>query len=179
MGRRFLLDQNFPPPPVVPSDIDATVDYVPLIDFDARLAEKQTPDWLIILSAAAAGGFDGLVTRDAAQLEQAEEILAAMRTDLSIVTWRKQIDDPIEIWGHLIAYMPHIQRRIDQDGPRLFVLPKPSLQKQNVLKASGELGRLASEQKRSMPEVRDEALSFMVEELEQRGRTDLVDLLAG
>jgi hypothetical protein len=50
-------------------------------------------------------------------------VLAALRTDFSIVTWREQIDDPIEIWGHLIASMPNIRRRIDQDGPRLFVLP--------------------------------------------------------
>lgn len=81
--RRFLLDQNFPPPPVVPSMADATVDYVPLIEFDPALAERQTPDWLIILTAANAGQFDGLVTRDAAQLDQAEEMLAVMRSALA------------------------------------------------------------------------------------------------
>ena len=177
MARRFLLDQNFPPPPVTPSEIDATVDYVPLIDFDSRLAEKQTPDWLIILTAAASGDFDGMVTRDAAQLDQAEEMLAVMRTELAIVTWRKQIDDPVEIWGHLIAYMSHIQRRMDQDGPRLFVLPAPNLQRSNVRKASGELGRLASEQQRSTAQVRHEAVTYMRDELRRRDMSELLYLL--
>lgn len=157
--------------------VDATVDYVPLIDFDPALAERQTPDWLIILRAADSREFDGLVTRDAAQLDQAEEMLAVMRTELSVITWRKKVDDPVEIWGHLIAYMPHIQRRIDREGARLFVLPRPGLQASNVLKASGELGRLATEQGRATAEVRQEALASMREELEARGLQRFLALL--
>jgi hypothetical protein len=86
----------------------------------------STPDWLIYLAAQHSGDFDGLVTRDLAQIVQAEELVAIARTTMSMVTWRKPIEDPVTEWGQLLAYMPKVRQRIDERGPAIFILPRSS-----------------------------------------------------
>lgn len=104
---RILLDQGFPKPTrFVIAELDQSVVVAHLSDFAPELAERSTPDWFIYC-AAAEGGFDGLVVRDRSQLDQLAEmyVLSRLRT-LSIVTWRKGIDDPVREWGQLLAYLP-------------------------------------------------------------------------
>lgn len=96
---RLLLDEGFPSPPEFrPETVDATVEVVPLRQFDASLAGSSTPDWYIYLRAQEAG-FDALVTRDWHQSEQIEELWTLSRTDLSVVTWRRPIEDPVRRVG--------------------------------------------------------------------------------
>ncbi len=174
---RFLLDQNFPNPPFKPSMVDGRVEYVHVSLHDASLTEGQTPDWLIYLRAEE-DTFTGVVTRDASQLEQPEELVALMRTDVSVVTWKDPIEDPIQEWGQMLAYMPEVLKRLDQVGPSIFFLPKPQLRRgRNIVKASERLGEYASAQRRSQQELRHEAYKIINAELEERGLERLKTLL--
>lgn len=176
---RFLLDQNFPNPPFDPSMVDQRVEYVHVSRRDSSLTEGQTPDWLIYLRAEE-DAFTGVVTRDASQLEQPEELVALIRTDVSVVTWKDPIEDPVQEWGQMLAYMPEVLKRLDELGPSIFYLPKPQLARgRNVTKASARLGEYAAAQQRSQQELRHEAFTIMNAELEERGLDRLKDLLHG
>lgn len=102
--------------------------------------------------------------------QQVEELWALSRTDLSVVTWRRPIEDPVREWGQLLAYLPEIRRMIAEHGPSIVFLPSPRLGKQNVEKATGMLGQLAGELGISTQEVRDQARQIVHEELGARGQ---------
>jgi hypothetical protein len=176
VARRFLLDQNFPSPITDMSLIDAMVKYVPVEKFDASLTRKRTPDWVIYLRAAE-DGFAGVVTRDANQLEQAEEMVVLANSELSVVTWQRPVEDPLQEWGQLIAYMPLVVRRLDGGNKGIFLLPRPSLGKDNIRSPRDLLGEMASKQGRSYPEVRAEALTNITAQLHHRGLARLLPLL--
>lgn len=172
---RFLLDENFPTPRFDPADVDQSVEYIGLHQFDPDLT--STPDWLIYLRAAEAG-FTGLVTRDISQLQQPEELLALMRTDLIIVTWRRPIEDALQEWGQMIAYMPEVLERLEREAkPAIFLLPKPQISVRNIERASSYMGKFAKAQKRSQQQIRDEAEGFMVDELRTQGLERLIPIL--
>jgi hypothetical protein len=174
VAKRFLLDQNFPRPVVEVDQLDATIEYVGLDKFDPSLTMRGTPDWLIYLRAVEDGTFDGVVTRDASQLENTEELVVLIDTELSVVTWKTAVEDPITEWGQLLAYMPLVVKRMDlQSG--IFYLPKPSLGRDNASNARAELGKLAASLKRSFPELRSEARRTIKSELTRRGLTRLMD----
>lgn len=176
MARRFLLDQGFPKPVVEVHELDESVAYEHLSDFAPELSKVSTPDWLIYL-AAAAGGFDGVVTRDQSQIEQREELVVLDRSNLSVVTWRKGLDDPVTEWGLLVAYMPLILKYIDREGPAIFLLPKPNLDPRNVLKRRQAAYELARSLDVSFPEMRSAALALMRDELHRRNKPELLPLL--
>lgn len=166
---RLLLDEGFPSPPGFrPETVDATVEVVALREFDAALTGSATPDWYLYLRAHEAD-FDALVTRDWHQSEQIEELWTLSRTDLSVVTWRRPIEDPVREWGQLLAYLPEIRRMIGEHGPSIVFLPSPRLGKQNVEKATGMLGQLARDLGISTQEVRDQARQIVHEDLDSRG----------
>ena len=48
---------------------------------------------------------------------------ALTRTSLSIVTWRRSIEDPVREWGQLLAYLPEIRRMLAEHGPSVVFLP--------------------------------------------------------
>jgi hypothetical protein len=98
--RRWLLDQNFPRPRFAADQLDRTVEYVHLYDFNRAFSNTSTPDWVLHL-AAEDSGFEGVVTTDPSQLGQDEEAVALTATRLSVVTWRTRIDDPVVLWGSL------------------------------------------------------------------------------
>lgn len=177
MALKFLLDQNFPQPVADVSSVDATVEYVALRAFDAALTERGTPDWLIYLRAAESGEFDGIVTRDRSQLDDAEELVVLNDTDLSVVTWQPPVEDPIKEWDQLLASMPLIRRHLEKERPVVVFLPKPALRKDNVTKPHALLGRVASAEGRSLLEMRAEAREFIREELTSRGLDGLGGLL--
>lgn len=166
---RLLLDEGFPSPPGFRAEtVDATVEVVALREFDAGLTGSATPDWYLYLRAHEEG-FDALVTRDWHQSEQIEELWTLLRTDLSVVTWRRPIQDPVREWGQLLAYLPEIRRMIGEHGPSIVFLPSPRLDMKSVEKATGMLGQLERDLGISTQEVRDKARRIVQEELDSRG----------
>lgn len=176
MQFRFLLDQNFPKPVFDIHGLDVRVEYVHLHDFDPRLASDTTPDWMIYLVAQAAG-FSGVVTRDRSQLDQDEELVALTCTTLSLVTWRKSIEDAIAEWGQLLAYMPLVVRWISREGPSIFLLPEPRIAASNVESADATARKRAADLRTSYPELRSKALTHMNSYLARRRLPQLQTLL--
>jgi hypothetical protein len=172
---RLLLDEGFPSPPGFrPESVDATVEVVTLRELDRGLAGSSTPDWYLYLRANE-DEFDALVTRDWHQSEQIEELWALSRTTLSVVTWRRPIEDPVREWGQLLAYLPEIRRMIEENGPSIIFLPSPRLDRKNLAKATGMIGQLASDLGLSAQEVRDQARRIIEEELLARGEGERFD----
>ena len=169
---RLLLDEGFPSPPGFrPESVDATVEVVALREFDSTLTGAGTPDWYLYLRADEAG-FDALVTRDWHQSRQPEELFALTKTDLSVVTWRRSIEDPIREWGQLLAYLPEIRRMIDANGPSIVFLPSPRLDGNSIEKASDLMGKLASELAVSRKQLRNDARGVIEDELTERDEVD-------
>lgn len=169
---RLLLDEGFPSPPGFDAGmIDASVEVTALREFDHELVGVHTPDWYLYLRANEAG-FDALVTRDWHQSEQPEELWALTRTSLSIVTWRRSIEDPVREWGQLFAYLPEVRRMLAEHGPSVVFLPSPRLDKSSIRKASAELGKLASALGISNNQLRGQARLTIREELEGRNELD-------
>lgn len=181
---KFLLDQNFPGPVVEVAAVDRTITYEPLTRFDASLTKRQTPDWVIYLTAARSGRFDGMVTRDRSQLDQIEELVALADTGLSVVTWQKPVEDSIQEWGQLLAYMPLVTRRLGalehEQGHfagHAFFLPRPALGASNVFTIEDALGQEASRQGRAIQDLKAQARREMREELRRRHLSRLDDQL--
>lgn len=180
---RLLLDQGFPKPSgFTMQSVDRTTEVIHLSDFDSSLSEQSTPDWALYCIAAEAG-FDALVTRDAAQLEQSTEMYALSRLGgFSVVTWRIPIEDPVREWGQLLAYLPALKRRICSTGwgGGAIRLPAPRLSAENEWRPRDQLGRRASDLGVSQSEVRSSARRDVRRWCEERygdaGRFD--DLLA-
>lgn len=157
MTLRLLLDQNFPRPPGFDlRTVDSTVEAVHVYDHDRGLTEAGTPDWLIYLRAAQ-DGFDALVTRDWHQREQPEELWVLSNLRITVVSWRKPFNDPVAEWGHLLAYLPRLKRRIERRQPRILLLPPPQLGPGNEVNPREALGEYASQQARAVQDVREEA----------------------
>jgi len=141
---------------------------VHLHNFDASFSNTSTPDWLLHLAAQHAG-MEGVVSTDPSQLEQDEEAVALTATRLSLVTWTRRIDDPVQLWGSLIAFMPEVLRRIDRNGPCLVTLPVPRINSDRIEPTAGIGGRIASGRGTSPSELRAAVLPDMKEELADRG----------
>ena len=107
---------------------------------------------------AAKSGFDALVVRDRSQLDQMTEMYVLSRLPtLTVVTWRKVIDDPVREWGQLLAYLPQIKRSCQEKGGRAIVLPAPTLTSKSYFKPSTTLGNESRKQGVSNRQVRDDA----------------------
>jgi hypothetical protein len=159
------------------SRLDATVEVMSLHAFDVSLTTGKTPDWLIYLRAKEAG-FDAVVTRDRSQLDDPEEVVALVQSGMNVITWRHRIEDPIQEWGHLLAYMGLIRKRLEgEPRSQIIQLPRPSLGGEQVAKSRRRLNELASARRMSFPELRSEAVAVMKDELEARGHGSLVALL--
>lgn len=106
-----------------------------------------------------------------------ETMFAVTRTQLSVITWREGVEDPVVEWGQLLAYMPLILKRIASNGHRIFILPKPTLQAANVESATSLIGQLAAELGMSNHQVRHEAREIMRKELRRRGLDRLEQMI--
>jgi hypothetical protein len=175
---RFLLDQGFPPDPIGTFRLDKRVEYVPLHRFAPELSESTTPDWMLYV-AAAAGGFQGLVTGDKSQLSQDAELIALTVTRITLVTWRHGDEDPITRWGQLLAYMPQILRRMEPGKGIVVSIPNPRLGAgSNAVEIPGHMARARSAQdKVSYNERRSRELAHMRPYLVQRGHEDWLQWL--
>lgn len=177
MNLRLLLDQNFPRPPGFDlRSVDATVEAVHVYDHDPALTEAGTPDWLIYLRAAQ-DGFDALVTRDWHQLDQPEELWVLSNLRLTVVSWRRPFNDPVAEWGHLLTYLPQVKRRIERRQPRAVLLPPPQLGAANEVNPREALNVYATEQRRAVQEIRQEAEQLVRDYLTATGRSELLGLV--
>lgn len=165
---RILLDQNFPKPPGFDiSDVDQTVEVVHLADFDSALAKGGIPDWFIYVRAAE-GRFSAVVTRDHSQLDLPEELWVLTRINLTLISFRKPIEDPIVEWGQLLAYLPLIRRRDIGRTSQILLLPRPDLTSRNLERPRDLLHQIADELGVSVQQVRREAEANVRDYLEQR-----------
>jgi len=155
---RLLLDQGFPKPPgFAVNAVDRTVDVVHLSDFDPELSRNSTPDWVLYCVAAEAG-FDAIVARDRAQLDQLVEMYVLSRlTNFTVITWRKAIEDPIREWGQLLAYLPEVKKHLSSGKPQAILLPAPTLTSQNLFNPADTLGIEARRRGVSNGQARNEA----------------------
>jgi hypothetical protein len=178
MTLRPLLDQNFPRPPGFDlRSVDATVEAVHVHDHDPALTEAGTPDWLIYLRTAQ-DGFDALVTRDWHQVDQPEELWVLSNLQITVISWRRPFNDPVAEWGHLLAYLPQLKRRIERRQPRVVLLPPPQLSKANEINPREALNVYAADQRRVVQQIRREAEELVREHLAATGRSELNDLVA-
>ena len=166
---RLLLDENFPNLPGFFHSLGSTMtEIVSLHDLDPSLTATGTPDWYLYLRASEEE-FDALVTRDKSQAEQPEEMWALSRTKISVVTWRKPIDDPVRLWGQLLAYLPDIRQVLKEHTPSIVLLPATRLSTDSLKKPSATLGIQAKQQGISNQEIRSKAQKLIMAELRRRG----------
>jgi hypothetical protein len=170
-----LLDQNFPPPEKFGIPIHL-VKFTHLSDAAPRLVRVHTPDWVVLLFAAG-GRYDALVSRDRSQIELNEERVALASTRLSVVTWRRQIDDPVALWGHLLAYLPKIADVIRREGPHIVTLPAIQLGGDNREKVQAFLRRTTSLERSTIPELKSRFRPGMLAELKRRNLHELATVL--
>jgi hypothetical protein len=104
-----------------------------------------------------------------------EELWVLSRTELSVVTWRRPIEDSVREWGQLLAYLPEVRRMITENGPSIVFLPSPRLDRKNLEKASGMLGQLAADLGVSTRQIRDQARRIIEEELDSRSELERFD----
>lgn len=177
----LLLDQGFPKPTAFAvSALDQSVRVDHLSDFAPELAENSTPDWYVYCAAAEAG-YDALVVRDRAQLDQLEEMYALSRLpNLTVVTWRKGVEDPVREWGQLLAYLPQVKQRCLEAGGRAILLPAPSLANDCFHDPKKTLGEEAQKLGMSVTQVRTKAKREMTDWLAITGaHADRFDDLLG
>lgn len=166
----LLLDQGFPKPTAFAvSELDRTVSVRHLSDFAPELAEQSTPDWYVYCAAAEAG-FDALVVRDRSQLDQLAEMYVLSRLKaLTVVTWRKGIEDPVREWGQLLAYLPQVKQRCREAGGRAIQLPAPTLGNDCFYGPQETLGNEARLRGASVEQVRTDARREIADWLEMSG----------
>lgn len=166
---RFLLDENFPNLPGFLQALGSTTTGVEsLYNFAPDLTDTGTPDWYLYLRAAEAG-FDALVTRDKSQAEQPEEMWVLSQTEISVVTWRRPVNDPVLLWGQLVAYLPEIHRLLHEHKSSILFLPVPRLNRENLKDPTSTLGIRAKQQGVSNQQIRDQARKIVTTELRRRG----------
>lgn len=177
MTLRLVLDQNFPKPPgFALEDVDQTVEAIHVHDHDTSLTASGVPDWLIYLRAAE-DQFDGVVTRDWHQMAEPEGLWVLGNLRLVVISWRRPFNDPVTEWGHLLAYMPQIKRRVERQKPRVILLPQPQLGKDNEVNPRDALGEYAFEQRRAVAEIRQEAEAGVLDYLQRVKLARLSELM--
>ena len=85
-----------------------------------------------------------------------------------MITWRRPIEDPVRVWGQLLAYLPEVKKLRDPQ-PRAILLPEPKLTADNVYDPMEALGTEARRQGISLQQVRSEARRAMHDWLDMTG----------
>lgn len=166
---RFLLDQQFPPARFDIHALDRSVEYVHLSEHNPAYSMNSTPDWMIHLIAAE-GGFDAVVTLDRSQLDEEAELVALASSRVSVITWSRGDEDPIVLWGQLLAYMPQIVKTLATVAPAVITLSNPRLvHRRNVDRPEDLVRAMQERDKVSYPERRARAVGMMIAELAKRG----------
>jgi hypothetical protein len=182
---KLLLDQGFPNPVGFDvGSVDSSLDVIHLSAYDRSLSENSTPDWMLYWIAHH-DGFDAFVTRDLAQRTQLVEMYVLSRLGgFSIISWTRAIEDPVTEWGQLIAYLPEIRKKFENDASRgksgnVILLPRPTLTAHNLMNANDLFGELAKESGTSNAEARRDVKNELLEVLASIGRNpaDFADLV--
>jgi hypothetical protein len=118
------------------------------------------------------------VSRDRSQIDLEEERTALACAPLSVVTWRRQIDDPVALWGHLLAYLPKIVDVIRREGPQIITLPSIQLGSDNRQRLQDFLRESTSRESTTIPELKAQRLPAMAAELRRRKLTKLEELIS-
>lgn len=136
----------------------------------------STPDWLLCLLARSAD-FDGVVTLDRSQLTQSTEAVALALTKINVVMWANGDEDPVVLWGQLLAYMPQVCGRLLAGKPRVFTIPNPRLGPKHVILPNELHGTLERRDGIRFTQRRRDAERFMRAELDRRGLSELAAIL--
>jgi len=154
-----------------------TIEFQHFSAFAPSLARTSTPDWMLYLMAKL-GGLDAVVTRDRAQFAQREELVAIALTDLTVVTWRQAVEDPLAEWGQLMAYAPQIAKRMRTANysPTVIFLPAPRLSPEHTERPLELARELAGRERMPYNEWRNAALAVMNEALDRQRGTRAVQL---
>lgn len=176
---RFGLDEGFPDAVGWdPGLVDALTEYVPLRRFAPNLVGKETPDWIVILTAYL-DGLNGLVTDDGDMLNDDMSLTALSSVDFSLVTWIHGMDDNVTRWGQIVAYMPEIRKAIARTGATVFVLPAPRLSGRGSKETAWQrLQERASRRGDSPRTVRATTVALMNQEARQRRLRRISDFLS-
>jgi hypothetical protein len=174
---RFLLDQNFPHPPFDVHALDRRVTYEHFSGHAPGFAKVSTPDWLVYLIARR-GDFDGVVTSDRSQIEQDTELIALVISGVHLITWRSGDEDPVTLWGQLLAYTPQILKLLQSSKPAVVTIPNPRLNPRQGFDLTSDLARARKvRDKLSFNERRSAAVDLMTHDLTARGLDDWQVLL--
>ena len=120
--RRFALDQNFPTP-IVDSlrDYITEAELISVREIDARLVDID--DWQLLLCLHNdPGGWDGLITNDAAMLSLPREMCVLQKTRLKLVVAEGVGHDPVTATGLVLANLPQICERLDPNRAEVWRL---------------------------------------------------------
>jgi hypothetical protein len=148
---RFLLDQQFPPARFDIHALDRSVEYVHLSEHNPAYS-----------------------TLDRSQLDEEAELVALASSRVSVITWSRGDEDPIVLWGQLLAYMPQIVKTLATVAPAVITLPNPRLEhRRNVDRPEDLVRGMQERDKVSYPERRARAVGMMNAELEKRGESAL------
>lgn len=96
---------------------------------------------------------------------------------MTVISWRKPLNDPVAEWGHLLAYFPQLKRRIERGQPRVLLLPPPQLGKSNEVNPREALNLYANEQQRAVQEIRRDAQETVTAYLDDANHKHLRRLL--
>lgn len=136
-------------------DQSVTIDH--LSDFAPLLSQYSTPDWYLY-GVADQAGYAAFVTRDVSQVTQPDEMyMLSKLPSLTVVTWRRGIEDPVREWGQLLAYLPAIRRACERERRRLIVLPDPRLADRNFPAPEEAIAEVARQRGISAGQVRNES----------------------
>lgn len=165
----FLLDEHMKPFAGLPIDLFG-FGIMTLKEFDPSFVNRATPDWILLL-AAAERGLTGVITNDLSQLSQENEVRALEVTGISVITYRKGVNDELTKWGLLMAYSPLILRHLDQGHRGALILPTPGSVDH---RPTGSLLRVIEERKDvGSGELKRRADKEMKSELSARGLNKL------
>ncbi|MCB0961785.1 MAG: hypothetical protein KDA98_00505 [Acidimicrobiales bacterium] len=75
------------------------------------------------------------------------------------MTRRTSVDDPIQEWGQLLAYLPELKKALAPPrGPKVVLLPAPALSEKNYRDPRETLGKSAKDRSIAVEQVRRQAL---------------------
>lgn len=119
----FALDHNYPEPIIESArSYLPSVDLVPLEVVDERLPDFSD-DWRILLALHHhERPWDGMITNDAAILNQATELAVLAYTQLTLVAPVAAGHDPVRSSGLLLAHIENIANRTTPKRPQVWRL---------------------------------------------------------
>jgi hypothetical protein len=161
---RFLLDQQFPKPMFDIRALDESVTYEHFADVAPADSMTSTPDWMLHVIAADRG-FDGVVTLDRAQLDEETELVALSLAQISVVTWKRDDEGPVVLWGQVLAYMPQVVILLEQVRPLVITLPNPRLRSREHALRPRDLGAMKTRDGVAFPQRKHRAVALMQTEL--------------